>query len=99
MTLESVIGGLRLASDGCCLDSEGGLWIADAVGARVVRVVEGGEITDQIDPGSPVFACALGGPDLATLYVCAAPDFHADARAAATEARMLAFRVAVPGIG
>jgi hypothetical protein len=30
------------------------------------------------------------------LFMCAAPDFHAEARAAATEARMLAQEVAVP---
>ncbi len=34
------------APDGCTLDADGGIWFADALGARVVRVVEGGEITD-----------------------------------------------------
>ena len=32
-----------------------------------------------------------------TLFTCAAPDFHDEARKAATEARMLAIRVDVPG--
>ncbi len=92
-----VLPSLGVASDGACLDAEGAMWIADAGGERVVRVVEGGQITDEIKPGSPVFACALGGADGRTLYICAAPDFHDEARKAATEAKLLSVRVAVPG--
>jgi sugar lactone lactonase YvrE len=88
---------LQVAGDGACLDSQGGLWVADATGARLVRVVEGGTITDEIKPGSPVYACALGGAAGTTLFACAAPDFHEEARKAAREGRMLAMRVAVPG--
>jgi sugar lactone lactonase YvrE len=87
---------LQVAGDGACLDAEGALWIADAIGGRLIRVVEGGSITDEIDPGSPVYACALGGATGTTLFACAAPDFHEDARKAAREARMLAIQVAVP---
>ncbi|GLZ02551.1 gluconolaconase [Actinomadura sp. NBRC 104412] len=87
---------VSVAPDGCCLDAEGGLWAADAIGERLVRVVEGGQITDEIKPGTPVYACGLGGADGRTLFACAAPDFHEDARKAAREARMLAIRVAVP---
>jgi sugar lactone lactonase YvrE len=87
---------LRVAGDGACLDSAGGLWIADATGDRLVRVTEGGTITDEIKPGTPVYACALGGSDGATLFACAAPDFDEDARTAAREARMLAVRVTHP---
>lgn len=87
---------LRVAGDGACLDAQGGLWVADAIGDRLVRVTEGGKITDEIRPGSPVYACALGGADGATLFACAAPDFDEHARAAAREARLLAIQVAVP---
>jgi sugar lactone lactonase YvrE len=87
---------LQVAGDGACLDREGGLWIADAIGDRLVRVVEGGTITDEIKPGTPVYACALGGIAGTTLYACAAPDFHEGARKAAREARMLAMQVAIP---
>lgn len=88
-----------VASDGCCLDAEGAMWIADAVGGRAVRVREGGEIVDEVAPGTGVFACMLGGPDGRTLYLCAAPDFLEDARTAAREARLLAVRVDVPHAG
>jgi sugar lactone lactonase YvrE len=88
----------KVAPDGACLDAEGAVWLADALGARLLRVTEGGEITGELRPGSPVYACALGGADGRTLYACAAPDFAAQARAAAREASLVAFRVAVPGL-
>jgi sugar lactone lactonase YvrE len=94
--VERALAQMRIAGDGACLDAAGGLWIADATGDRLVRVTEGGTITDEIRPGTPVYACALGGPDGRTLFACAAPDFHAPARTAAREARMLAVRVAHP---
>lgn len=86
----------EVAGDGACLDSEGAVWIADATGSRLLRVKEGGEITDELHPGSPVYACALGGADGRTLYACAAPDFDETARTAAREATLIAVRVAVP---
>jgi sugar lactone lactonase YvrE len=89
---------LQVAGDGACLDSRGGLWIADAIGGRLVRVIEGGTITDEIKPGSPVYACALGGASGTTLFACAAPDFHEEARKSAREGRMLAMGVAVAGM-
>jgi sugar lactone lactonase YvrE len=96
-SVDKVLPALTVAPDGACLDAEGGFWIADATGNRLIRVVEGGTITDEIKPGTPVYACGLGGADGRTLYACAAPDFHDEARKAATEGRLLAFRVAVPG--
>ena len=94
--MDKLFGELKVAGDGCCLDSEGALWIADADNACLLRVTEGGKITDQIEPGSPVYACALGGADGRTLFACAAPDFFEQARIAATEATLLALRVQVP---
>jgi sugar lactone lactonase YvrE len=96
-TPEQALAALAVAGDGACLDAEGGLWVADATGERLVRVTEGGAITDEIRPGTPVYACALGGADGRTLFACAAPDFHDEARKAATEGRLLALRVDVPG--
>jgi sugar lactone lactonase YvrE len=90
---------LAVAPDGCGLDAEGALWIADAAHGRVLRVAEGGAILDERSPGGGVFACQLGGPDGRTLFVCAAPDFDEHARAAAREARLLATTVTVPHAG
>lgn len=94
--IEKVLASTTVGADGCCLDAEGALWIADATGGRLIRVREGGEISDELRSDSPVYACALGGADGRTLYACAAPDFDATARAAAQEATLVAYRVEVP---
>ncbi len=90
---------LVVAPDGCGLDAEGALWIADAAHGRAVGVREGGEIVDEVSPGLGVFACGLGGADGRTLFLCAAPDFDEHARSAAREARLLSVRVEVPHAG
>jgi sugar lactone lactonase YvrE len=96
-TEAEVYGQIKVAADGACLDAEGALWIADAVGGRLLRVKEGGEIADELQPGSGVFACALGGADGRTLYACVAPDFFEATRSVAREGSLVAFRVEVPG--
>ena len=61
-----------LVPDGICLDAEGAVWAATVAGG-VVRVQEGGEISDTIEvPGRQAYACALGGPDGRDLYICSA---------------------------
>jgi sugar lactone lactonase YvrE len=85
-----------VAPDGNALDAEGCLWIADALGGRAIRVREGGEIVDEVSPGTGVFACGLGGADGRTLYLCAAPDFLAHNRRPVREAAILATTVEVP---
>jgi sugar lactone lactonase YvrE len=94
--MDKVLASATVAADGGCLDAQGAWWIADALGGRLIRVTEGGEITDELRPGSPVYACALGGADGRTLYACAAPDFDEKARSAAQEAALIAYRVQVP---
>ncbi len=66
------------APDGCDLDAEGAIWFADALSGSVVRVTEGGEITDTIPTGTGCFACCLGGADGRTLFALCAPDSHPD---------------------
>ncbi|HEU5266136.1 MAG TPA: SMP-30/gluconolactonase/LRE family protein [Jatrophihabitans sp.] len=88
-----------VAPDGCGLDAEGMLWVADALHGRVLRVQEGGQIREEVSVGTGVFACMLGGADGRTLYLCAAPDFAEHNRRAAREAQLLAVRVDVPHAG
>ena len=94
-----VLPQIVLAPDGCCLDAEGCLWVADALAGRVCRVAEGGEILEEIMPGTGVFACMLGGSDGRTLFLSCAPDFDENARTAAREAEIRAVRVDVPHTG
>lgn len=93
------IGQLTVAPDGICLDAEGAIWVADALGGRAIRVREGGEVIGEIRADSGVFACMLGGPNGSTLYLCAAPDFFEQARSVAREGRLLAVEVDVPRAG
>jgi sugar lactone lactonase YvrE len=83
----------KVGPDGCGLNAEGHLWIADALGGPTILVAEGGDIVDQIDPGSPVFACMPGGPDGRDLFLCCAPDFDEDSRTATPEATVRIARV------
>jgi sugar lactone lactonase YvrE len=95
----AALGQIVIAPDGCCLDAEGALWIADGLGGRLIRVREGGEIVEEIAANSGVFACMLGGTDGRTLYACAAPDFLEHARRDTREASLLAIQVDVPRAG
>ncbi|MGJ9411694.1 SMP-30/gluconolactonase/LRE family protein [Aeromicrobium sp. CF4.19] len=97
--LQDALAQLKVAPDGCGLDADGCLWVADALGGRALRVREGGEIVDEVAPGSGVFACMLGGADGRTLFLCCAPDFDEHARSSAREAQIRAVRVDVPHAG
>jgi len=91
---------LQLAPDGAALDAEGAVWVADAMGHRVLRVAEGGTVLQTVSTGAMgVFACALGGPGGTTLFLCVAPDFSEQARKAAREAAVWTTQVTVPAAG
>ncbi|TFV86716.1 gluconolactonase [Blastococcus sp. CT_GayMR20] len=100
-TIADVIGAIDVAPDGCSLDADGHLWVADGKNPRVVRVAEGGAIVEEIamPDGLGVFACQLGGDDGRTLLLCAAPDFFEHTRAPVREAVLLAVDVEVPHAG
>ena len=88
----------RIAPDGICADAEGAIWVADPAGNRAIRVREGGEIVQVVETGTGVYACALGGADRRTLFLCTAPGFQERDRRHSREAKVLALRVDVPGV-
>ena len=93
----AVVGGT--APDGCTLDADGAIWFADALGSQVVRVREGGEVTERVETPMPAYACMLGGTDGRTLFILCAPDSRpakVDGKAAGA---LYATQVAVPHAG
>lgn len=91
--MATALGQLVVAADGCCIDTDGSLWAADALGQRIVHIVPGKGMVDQLEFDTGVFACGLGGDDGRTLFVCAAPDFNEHQRKVETEGKLLAVRV------
>jgi sugar lactone lactonase YvrE len=85
--------------DGICLDAEGAVWSACPMTGRVLRVLEGGEVTDVVSVGrAGAFACMLGGDDRRSLYVCTA-DSSDPAETGTRRGAIEVCRVAVPGAG
>lgn len=88
-----------ISPDGCTLDAEGAIWVANATGTDVARVLEGGEITDRVDVGQPTFACALGGDDGRTLFLVSADASNEPDVAGKGTGVIRSMRVAVPHAG
>lgn len=85
--------------DGISLDADNGVWVADPYKRCVFRVSEGGEISELVETsGHGAFACALGGEDGRTLYVCTAAGSGADALTSRS-GRIESMRVEVPHAG
>jgi len=88
-----------LGPDGCTLDAEGAIWFANAYGTDVVRVREGGEITDRVDVGQGTYACALGGDDGRTLFILSADSSNEAEVAGKGTGVIRTMRVDVPHAG
>lgn len=85
--------------DGISLDADGAVWIATH--HQVLRVREGGEVTDVVDMGTTrATACMLGGADGKTLLITAS-DSHdrAEIRAKGPTGALYTVRVPVAGVG
>jgi sugar lactone lactonase YvrE len=81
--------------DGICGDAEGGVWVTCCLGPGVIRVAEGGAVTHliPIDDGRFPYACALGGADGRSLFICTADSFAAVADLTRKTARIETVRV------
>jgi sugar lactone lactonase YvrE len=79
---------------------DGAIWVADARGSELLRVLGGGTITDRValPAGRHAFACMLGGADRRDLYVCTA-EGSGPVMAAKLTAGIDVVRVSVPGAG
>jgi sugar lactone lactonase YvrE len=96
-----VFGGFRgLVPDGICLDADGGVWIACLGANRLIRMIDGGAITDTIPlPGRDAFACMLGGADRRDLYICTARSYVPAETRVQRGGKIEVVRAAIPGAG
>ena len=88
----------RALPDGICLDAEGCIWVASPIGHQVLRVREGGEVTQRIAIENEAFACMLGGPERRTLFICTAAASD-PAQTHTKTGRIEVIDVEVPGAG
>lgn len=86
--------------DGICLDAAGAIWVTDPRGDAVLRVHEGGEISDWIPTGEGrfSFAAMLGGADGRTLFVLTNTGSGPD-NATKSDGRIEITTVEIPGAG
>jgi len=89
----------KAVPDGICLDAEGAIWVASPISNAVLRVHEGGKVSDRIPVDSQAIACMLGGPDRRTLFICTAEDTHPARCRANRKSRIEIVPVEVPGAG
>jgi sugar lactone lactonase YvrE len=86
--------------DGICLDAEGAVWCANPEGQdSVVRVHEGGEITDRIKVDTQAYAVMLGGPERRHLFICASGSHDPAEIQRNPSASFQVVEVGVPGAG
>jgi sugar lactone lactonase YvrE len=101
-SLEQTLSQLTVIPDGMTADADGAVWLADAMGHRAVRILNG-SIVEEIstaDSGLLIVACGLGGEDGRTLFLCANPALAEEsASLAAMGGRVLATRVDSPHAG
>ena len=85
--------------DGICLDAENAIWIASPLTKEVLRVHEGGKVSERIGFATQAIACMLGGADRRTLFVLTAETTDPDESRALASARIEIVDVDVPGAG
>ncbi|MEY4238095.1 MAG: hypothetical protein RL339_696 [Pseudomonadota bacterium] len=92
--------GQSVQPDGICLDAEGAVWVANPAGLpSVLRVREGGEVTDRIDLDTHAYAVMLGGPDGRHLFISTSASHDPAEIALDPSAAVLVTEVSVPGAG
>ncbi len=86
--------------DGTTLDAAGAMWVADPVLKGVMRVVPGAGAVEWIPTGDhAAYACALGGSDGRTLYICTSTTSNPVRTIRERTGRIEAVRVETPAPG
>ena len=87
------------APDGICLDTNGNVWIADALSAECVLIEEGGRVIATAQASQNCFACMLGGEDGQDLFMMTAPSSDKSQASKAPRGKVERLRVDAPGAG
>ena len=85
--------------DGICLDAAGAIWVAAPHPGEVMRVLEGGNISDRVTVSTRPYACMLGGVDRCTLFICTAGSAIPDEVRVMPGGKIETIEVEVPGAG
>jgi sugar lactone lactonase YvrE len=90
----------KTSPDGICLDAEGAIWLASPTSREVIRVREGGEVTNRIATPGQAVACMLGGADRRTLFVLSGKVKLTPEQSLEELSGMIySMQVTVPGVG
>ncbi len=90
---------MRAAPDGICLNAEGNVWVANALGAECLLVAPGGEILESVITTQNCYACALGGEDGRDLFMLTAESSSKPIASSRRSGRVETVRVEVPMVG
>ena len=86
--------------DGICIDTEGALWAAMPLAHEFQRIARGGEVLERIPMGERLaIACALGGPELRTLFLLTSAQLPGESIKGTHDATIHIVEVDVPGTG
>ena len=85
--------------DGICINADGHIWIANAVGHECVLIAEGGEVLEIVKTSQNCYACMLGAEDGKTLFMLTAQSSHAGVAGASRSGKIEVTKVASPGAG
>ncbi len=100
LTDRRVIAEVGTPPDGLCLDADGGLWVGLPHASEFIRVAPSGDVVERIPSRSPfAVACALGGHDRRTLFLCSADTSLERLAKGDTTGRIDIVDVAVSGAG
>jgi sugar lactone lactonase YvrE len=87
------------APDGICMNADGNIWVANAIGNECVLFAEGGEVLEVVNTSQNCYACMLGGDDGKTLFMMTAQSSQATIVSASRGGKIEMLKVASPGAG
>jgi sugar lactone lactonase YvrE len=86
--------------DGICLDVEEALWAAMPLAHEFQRIARGGAVLERLPMGERfAIACALGGPDLRTLFLLTSTALPGESIKGTHDATIHTVEVDIPGTG